>query len=590
MGTNPSAAASRHKAHGAGSGLDAQRKYLKALKAEHFRFNLIVADAFINGIRDIGYKSTATALDELIDNSIQAEAGNIFVVLGFGDSESKPNSMAVVDDGHGMDPDMIRVAMLWGGSHRINNREGFGRYGYGLPSACVSQGRKFTVYSKPNGAQFHSVCLDIGALGEREYLDEAGQIVVPAAKSAKLPGWINKAVRTHGLREFEHGTVVVIEDLDRLDWKTADALQEHLEDHFGITYRNFLSDVSVFVNGSQVAPIDPLFITPGAKFYDLDEDHAIALSPSRFDIRQPNGTRGTIKVRYSRLPAAFQRDKKTGKKNPRFKVMKENNGFLVLRNGRQIDVVTKNPFITFQNYDRNWKVEIDFTAGLDEEFKITTSKQQVAISPGIWELLEKHGVRKAVRALHEAVEEDFAKLRSSVENNSVKRTSESIMQEATKFTARSTSQDTARENDLHQALAVEIARQATLLGVPPKVVEAKLEEEARNRPYKVEFESVPEGPFFRVWQLGGQKILYLNTKHRFFTDVYSGPESTPRLRASLELLLFVIGECELDALGDRSLFYRTERSEWSKQLTIALELLNDIANVRDQLNARAGDT
>src|SRR5206468_4610615 len=146
MGTNPSAAMSRHKAHGSGSGLEAQRKYLKALKAEHFRFNLIVADAFINGIRDIGYKSTATALDELIDNSIQAEAANIFLVLGFGDSQSKPNSIAVIDDGHGMDPDMIRVAMLWGGSHRINNRDGFGRYGYGLPSACVSQGRRFTVY------------------------------------------------------------------------------------------------------------------------------------------------------------------------------------------------------------------------------------------------------------------------------------------------------------------------------------------------------------------------------------------------------------------------------------------------------------
>jgi hypothetical protein len=163
------------------------------------------------------------------------------------------------------------------------------------------------------------------------------------------------------------------------------------------------------------------------------------------------------------------------------------------------------------------------------------------------------------------------------------------MQEATKFTGRSVAQDAGKENALQEALAGEIARQATLLGVVPKVVEAKLEEEARNRPYKVEFESVPEGPFFRVWQLGGQKILYLNTKHRFFTDVYSGPESTPRLRASLELLLFVIGECELDALGDRNLFYRTERSEWSKQLTIALELLNDIANVRDQLNARAGD-
>ena len=44
-----------------------------------------------------------------------------------------------------MEPDMIRAAVLWGGTHRPNDRRGFGRYGFGLPSAAVSVTRRYHV-------------------------------------------------------------------------------------------------------------------------------------------------------------------------------------------------------------------------------------------------------------------------------------------------------------------------------------------------------------------------------------------------------------------------------------------------------------
>jgi hypothetical protein len=73
-------------------------------------------------------------------------------------------------------------------------------------------------------------------------------------------------------------------------------------------------------------------------------------------------------------------------------------------------------------------------------------------------------------------------------------------------------------------------------------------------------------------QLGGTKVLYLNTASRFFQEVHSGPNSTPAVRAALETLLFAIGDrmIETDQL---KAFYAHEIAEWSKTLGLALTYL-----------------
>ena len=35
-------------------------------------------------------------------------------------------ALSVIDDGHGMIPEMIRFAVMWGGTHRENDREATG--------------------------------------------------------------------------------------------------------------------------------------------------------------------------------------------------------------------------------------------------------------------------------------------------------------------------------------------------------------------------------------------------------------------------------------------------------------------------------
>lgn len=576
------AANSQLNASPVSSDLQAQRDYVRRMRDVGFDFSLMIANAFVRGIRDIGYKSTATALDELIDNAIQAEAENIHVFFGFAGSSNQPNKIAIVDDGHGMDPEMIRLSIIWGGTHRENDRSGFGRYGYGLPSASISQGRRFEVYSTTEGDEFFFGRLDLDEIKDGDYTNSEGRIIVPAVVGSELPGWVERKIKdSFGPDGLSHGTVVILDKLDRLTWKTARALERNLLEHFGIVYRNYLRAFALFVNGVRVEPLDPLFTTPGYRFYDYDEDRAEALDSISFEVKDSDSKKslGTVKVRFSYMPPRFASEDKSkeairGNQNPRFRVMKEHNGLIVMRNGRQIDVVNI-PWRTLLTYDRNWGVEVDFPATLDEEFSITTSKQQVVPSDRIWTLLRQANVDKAIEQLSGKIRRERKEEKEKREAEDKKRASERALEDAERYKRRRPGAETPeRVAKREKRFQEEVRKKSEQTGVPESQVAKALRAEIQGHPYKVELENSPGAPFFRVEQIGGQMILYLNTAHRFYLDVYSGSDSTPYMRAALEVLLFVIGDCKLDANRDARLFYDVEVAEWSTRLDPALDRLD----------------
>jgi hypothetical protein len=559
------------------SDLAAQRKYARGKTEEGFDFGLTVADAFVRGIRDIGYRDTGRALDELVDNALQADASKALLTFGFDSaSDAKPTSIAVADNGHGMDPEMLRLAVIWGGTHRENDRTGFGRYGYGLPSACVSQGQRFSVFSKVEGGTLSAVTLDLEEIGDGDLTDESGRIVVPPAQPSELPKWVMRQIREQlGIEDFERGTVVVIEKLDRLSWKTKTTLERHLLQGIGTTYRNFLRHTGIWVGEKRVAPVDPLFTTPGYRFYDLDSDRAEALEDHSFEVKDPDTRKpvGTVKVRYSSMPPTFARIDKNverGTNNARFEIMAAHNGIIVMREGRQIDVVSQRPWLSVNNDDRYWGCEINLPATLDEEMSITTSKQRVILSERIWTLLREQGVLANIAVLRRRYDDEKAEARVKRQQSKQARESEQAMSAAEKFRTDKTPDTPERKRKSDAALAREVERRAQESGVAEEQVKRQVEAEVKENRYKVMEESLKGAPFFRVEQVGPQKVLYLNTAHRFYRDVYAGDDSTPRLRAALEIVLFAIGVGEIDAEEDRLLFYETERGAWSTQLELAL--------------------
>jgi hypothetical protein len=566
--------------------LEEQRRFVKELNERGFSYPLIAAEAFVRGMRDSGYKSTATSLDEFIDNAIQAQADQVDVVMGYAagnTSKKKPDYLAVVDNGHGMDPDMIRLAVLWGGTHRENDRRSFGRYGFGLPSAAVSISRSFAVISKVPGGQWQSVRIDLDDIASGKLNNKQGVVEAPAAVPGQMPPFV-QAVLPDG--DLAHGTIVLLDSLDRLTWKTSSAVKENLLHHVGLIYRELLRSVKIrVIDGTDekiVEPIDPLFLRPDARYYDDGPIHAEALPSASFTVRDRDSRDkevGTVRVRYSYMPPGFQR-RSDGSESPRLRVMKENNGLIMLRAGRQIDVVAKIPDVTLVNFDRNWGIEIDFDPTLDEEFGVTVNKQQITVSERMWDLLKQNGVLNAMKELRARFDADRKKEKAKEQPED--KESERVATETLRLRVRkAVPPSPEKEEKSQKLLEEETKRIAKDTGKPEEAVKKEIE----SRPFKVDFEPLPGAPFYRMLQVGGQKQLRINLSHRFYSDVYAGPNASPRLQAALELLLIVLGECELDSEKEREAFYRTERPEWSRRLEIMLEDLDQRDPIIDSHSA-----
>ncbi|MBA2633271.1 MAG: ATP-binding protein [Chloroflexi bacterium] len=586
-----------------GADLAAQHDYVEKLKAAGFEMSLVVADAFVRGMRDVGYRSTATALNEEIDNAIQAGARNIDIL--WPSDEAKPTAIAVVDDGHGMEPDMLRPAVMWGGTHREGSRSGFGRYGYGLPSSSVSMGRRFTVFSRTDGGEWFAVTIDVDEISAGKYTVD-GKILVPEPRPAVLPQWLKSRLETRYRSDGpEHGTVVLVEKLDRLTFRTAGKLRPFLLEKTGVTYRRFLREITIRIDDQEAEPTDPLFLTPGFRYYEsypigrkmvTDPDRAEALPAAAFEVKDQDTGKslGVVKVRYAAMPPTFARvpeDKhkvKGGKLNPRFHVLDDNNGLIILRKGRQIDVLTatkKSYLGYFNNDDRYWGVEIDFPPTLDEEFSITTTKQQVVMSERMWDLLRDAGVFLAIKELRKRYDDAKTELKAKAEkggeDGSQPRPSEEVMADIAKFKTRTPTNPADLEQRGEENFQRDLQRRAAEAGVEPAILESTLRSQMLNKKYRVDSEALQGAPFFRVDQVGAQKVLWLNTAHPFFSTVYTNDELTPRLRAAIEVLLFVIGEGELEATNERRQFYETERSYWSERYRAGLENLEEHMGLTD---------
>ena len=378
-------------------GLQAARELIEKLESQHFGWDILVGDAFVRGMRDIGYKSTSFAMAELIDNAIQAAATRVDIVFGF-DGGTKPTKIAVIDDGHGMEEKMVRASLIWGAGTRAENRAGFGKYGYGLPSASVSQCHRVSVFSKTQDGEWHRAYLDIDEIKDGKW-NKGNRIEMPSAEPMNPPDFVNQFLEKQD-RKLDHGTVVVWEGLDRVSPKLQQELRNSLVTNLGVIYRNYLVATPISVNGVDVEPCDPLFLTEGFRYYDLDEDRAIELPPAIVEVKDKESGEviGNMRVRYARMPATFFRKpdfKHTnrpgkGGTNERLEIADANNGIIFLRNGRQIDVIRPPRSLRSLNAttDRFWGVEVNFDASLDELFSITTSKQQVRPDDSVWDMLK----------------------------------------------------------------------------------------------------------------------------------------------------------------------------------------------------------
>ena len=557
--------------------------YVQGLKKGGERsFSLVATETFVESMRDSGYKSTATAINEILDNAIQARAGRIDVLVGRAPGKEEISEIAVVDDGHGMEPDMIRAAVMWGGTHRAGNREGFGRFGFGLPSAAVSITRRFEVFSKLTGKDWQSVRIELDQVVKGVLTNQDGLVIAPPPESKELPQFVRDQL---GGRVLDHGTVVVFEAPDRLTtgFKKAGSFVEKMMEQVGLMYRGVLRACEIYVDTKRVQPIDPLFLDPGARYYDVGNDvFAEGLEPLNIEMKtSKDGSTGMIRLRFSYMPPKFQRNTDGTEHKGRLNVMKDNNAyFIVSRAGRQLDTVwranfPKGPNIVLQNNDRNWAIELDFDPTLDEEFGVTVNKQQVTLSERAWAVLEDRGIPAIVKGLmaRDSKARDDERQSKKAKQDAGPTESERVAAEAKRFQGKAVRQTPEKEQEAVERVNKEAAKVADESKRPTEDVLRDLVEDITKFPYKIKFEQLEGAPMYRAERYGAQFRLYINMRHRFYTDLYEAPGVTQRTKTALELLLFTLGIAEVDAIGDREIFYRSERGEWSRVLDLYLATL-----------------
>ena len=126
---------------------------------EQLRFDFVPTALAVNAMRDNGYKNAAYAIAELIDNSIQAGAKSVELLCIESEEQlvqrrrRRIRQIGVLDNGVGMDAEVLRQAIQFGNGTRLNDRSGIGRFGMGLPSASISQCRRLEVWDMAIGTR-----------------------------------------------------------------------------------------------------------------------------------------------------------------------------------------------------------------------------------------------------------------------------------------------------------------------------------------------------------------------------------------------------------------------------------------------------
>ncbi|MCB0277849.1 MAG: ATP-binding protein, partial [Calditrichaeota bacterium] len=122
------------------------------------------AGAMINTFRAFGY-NLQTAIADIVDNSISACAGNVWITYRWA---GKDSWVTITDDGKGMDEESLVEAMTPGSKDPALEREehDLGRFGLGLKTSSFSQCKCLTVISKMDDGPVFYRCWDLDFVNE----------------------------------------------------------------------------------------------------------------------------------------------------------------------------------------------------------------------------------------------------------------------------------------------------------------------------------------------------------------------------------------------------------------------------------------
>ena len=568
----------------------------------------------IKSMRSSGYRDTAHALAELVDNSIQAglDVNDITEVevlcidtvdIVAERRRQRISEIAVYDNASGMNAETLRIALQFGnGTHLASNKQdGIGKFGMGLPNASISQCCRVDVWSWQNGRCLHTY-IDISEILSGK------QRTVPEPMEKTLPKRWRDLLRDE---PGDNGTLVVWSEIDRIRWKTSPAFFRNAEFLIGRMYRIFLRDkkasirLAAFEDSAgqvinkidrDVLPNDPLYLMSGTSTPTPFDGKPAFDKVAEYTL-EVGANGGTHEVLLS-FSIATKEAREAGGSEPIGKHAVRNQGVSLVRAGRELEM--NNTFdIRYDPRERWWGVEVRFGPELDDVFGVTNNKQAATafmecdldedarsegMTPGEYrDYLEESGdPRLAIYEVSQEIKKTLSRLREQI-----KRMREGTRKESEVAPAPGSAEDIAtRATERRRKEVGEHGKSDSDEGMSDEEKQAQISEElvaegvdeneakeiavefVRKR-FKYLFQEapVPGSVIFDIRSKAGTIIILLNTRHpaseHLFAILKDDEDDTPALKA-LKLLLTAWARLEDEAGDTRRQQLEDIRGDWGR--------------------------
>ena len=211
-----------------------------------------------------GYRDTASAISELVDNSIQANAKSVEIIL-VQDKKKRDSiiDIMIVDDGDGMDEDQFQFALQRSSGTRSGAKKGLGKYGEGLPNASLSQTKRTEVYTQKKGGEILFNYIDIQEMFD---LQDTNLRDIEKRNSIDIP-----LIKSNAYTSKDISTIVRWQNPNRVKPQNTSRICEDLHRQLGRIFRYYIKGFNDENGFKQVTINILVFDTPKEGVYSLNK-------------------------------------------------------------------------------------------------------------------------------------------------------------------------------------------------------------------------------------------------------------------------------------------------------------------------------
>ncbi len=348
------------------------------------------AKRLINSLRSLGYEFP-TAVAELVDNSIEADATKVSIQVEF----DGPNSWVMIaDNGRGMSGDKLKEAMRYGSNSEYDEKS-LGKFGLGLKTSSFSQSKRWIVATRNQSPENEIIAFK----WDLDHVNKTDRWQILPIKEKNLEYKMIEAL------ENTTGTVILWKQLeivlgyDNPSTKHAQKklvnLCRDLEEHLAMVFHRFLmgevpgKELRLFLNNNEIQPWDP---------FARSEKATKVLDAIRIPVEH-DGIHGDIVIEpYILPPSKTFSSTQAHAKAAGPKKWNQQQGFYIYRNNRMIQSAGWCRIRTIDEHTKLARFALNFTSKIDSAFKIDVSKMYVQLPSQIRKEVEEKTSPLVVKA------------------------------------------------------------------------------------------------------------------------------------------------------------------------------------------------